>query len=148
MAKKISIKISIIFLCLMMMIPFIGCSSGDADKEFIDFAEIAAEEYLIAVNNRDFEVFSKNLSKEMKEVLPEAEFLNFVDQIEGIIGNYVEGSKDFKKTEKESGCITIVYNAEYSDEPAGVEVRISLQKVDDNIQIAGSWFNSPKLRGE
>jgi hypothetical protein len=35
MAKKISIKISIIFLCLMM-IPFSGCSSGDADKDFID----------------------------------------------------------------------------------------------------------------
>ena len=84
----------------------------------------------------------------MKEILPEAEFLNFVDQIEGIIGNYVEGSKDFKKTERESGYITIVYNAKYSDEPAGVEVRISLQKVNNNIQIAGSWFNSPKLRGE
>ena len=98
MAKKISIKISLIFLCLMMMILFTGCSSGDADKEFIDFAEIAAEDYLIAINNQDFEVFSKNLSKEMKEMLPEAEFLNFVDQIEGIIGNYVEGSKDFKKT--------------------------------------------------
>jgi len=148
MAKKISIKIPIIFLCLIMMIPFTSCSSGDADKEFIDFAETAAEDYLIAVNNRDFNTFSKNLSKEMKEALPEAEFLNFVDQIEGIIGNYIEGSKVFKKTEKESGYIAIIYNAEYTDEPAGVEVRIVLQKIDGEIEIAGSLFNSPKLRGE
>ncbi|MCD4670663.1 MAG: DUF3887 domain-containing protein [Actinomycetia bacterium] len=149
MAKKISIKISLIFLCFMMMIPFAGCSSGDADKEFIDFAEIAAEDYLIAVNNRDFNAFSKNLSKEMKELLPEAEFLNFVNhQIEGIIGNYVENSKDFIKTEKESGYIWVIYNAKYTDEPAGVEVKIVLQKVDGEIKIAGSWFDSPKLRGE
>ncbi|MCD4670415.1 MAG: DUF3887 domain-containing protein [Actinomycetia bacterium] len=147
MSKKISIKISIIFLCLMI-IPFSGCSSGDADKEFIDFAEIAAEDYLIAVNNRDFETFSKNLSKEMKEALPEAEFLSFVDQIEEIIGNYVESSKNFKKTEKESGYIAVIYNAKYTDEPAGVEVRIVLQKVDGEIKIAGSFLNSPKLRGE
>lgn len=129
----------------MMMIPFAGCS---ADKEFIDFAEIAAEDYLIAMNDRDFEVFSKNLSKEMKEALPEVKFINFADQIEGLVGNYIEGSKDFEKTEKGSGYITIIYNAEYSNEPAGVTVRIALQKVDDNIQIAGSWFYSPKLSGE
>jgi uncharacterized protein DUF3887 len=148
MVKKISAKISILFLCLMMIFSFAGCSQNDANQEFIDFADTAAEDYLIAVNNRDFDTFSKNLSKEMKEALPEAEFLNFVGQIEGIVGNYVEGSRNFIKTEKESGYIAVIYNAEYTNEPAGVEVRIVLQKIDDIIQIAGSFFNSPKLRGE
>jgi len=132
----------------MMIFPFAGCSQDNNDQEFIDFADIAAENYLIAVNNRDFDAFSKNLSTEMKELLPEAEFLNFVDQIEGIIGTYVGGSIDFTKTEKESGYIAVIYNAKYTNEPAGVEVRIVLQKVDGIIQIAGSFFNSPKLRGE
>jgi len=131
-----------------MIFLFSGCSQNDAYQEFIDFAEVAAENYLIAINNQDFDAFSKNLSEEMKEVLPEAEFLNFTDQIEGVIGNYIEGSKNFKKTEKESGYIAVIYDAKYSNEPAGVEVRIVLQKVDGIIQIAGSFFNSPKLRGE
>lgn len=148
MFKKISVKISILFLCIMIIFPFAGCSQNDSDQEFIIFSETASENYLIAVNNRDFDAFSKNLSNEMKELLPEAEFLNLVNQIEGIIGNYIEGSRDFTKTEKESGYITIVYNAKYTNEPAGVEVRIVLQKVDGIIQIAGSFFNSPKLRGE
>lgn len=145
MTKKISVRLSIIFLCLIMILPFTSCS---ADQEFVDFADIAAENYLISVNDQDFDAFSKDLSNEMKEALPEAEFMLFADQIEGLIGKYIEGSKKFIKTEKESGYIAVLYDADYSDEPAGVEVRIVLQKVDGIIQIAGSFFNSPKLRGE
>ena len=124
-----------------------GCSSS-TDQEFIDFADTAAEEYLVSANNRDFESFSKHLGKEMEEALPEEEFLKFADQIEEIIGNYVEGSKEFVKVEKQSGYINVIYNTEYTEEPAGVIFTLTLQKVDGEIRIGGSWFNSPKLRGE
>ena len=145
MSRKVSVGLSIIFLCLMTALSFTACSSN---QEFIDFADIAAENYLIAANDQDFDAFSKDLSNEMKELLPEAEFLVFADQIEGLIGNYIKGSKKFLKTEKESGYIAVLYKADYSEEPAGVEVRIVLQKIDGVIKIAGSFFNSPKLRGE
>ena len=125
-----------------------GCSSGDTDREYIDFAETAAEEYLVATNNRDFETFSKNLSVEMAEALPEAAFMEFADWVEDIIGKYVQGSKEFVKVEKQSGYISVIYNTEYTDEPSGVIFTLTLQKVDGVIKIAGSWFNSPKLRGE
>jgi len=42
----------------------------------------------------------------------------------------------------------IVYIARFTGEPEDVVVTISLQKTNDKIEIAGSWFNSPKLRGE
>ena len=35
-----------------------------------------------------------------------------------------------------------------TNESEEVIVTISLQKTGDKIEIAGSWFNSPKLRGE
>ena len=76
------------------------------------------------------------------------ENLKFADQIEGIIGTYEPGSKKLVQTAKESGYIVIVYNARYTGESSDVEVRITLQKVDDKIEIAGSWFDSPILRGE
>lgn len=57
MVKKISVKISIIFLCFIMIFLFSGCSNNDAYQEFIDFAEVAAENYLIAINNQDFDAF-------------------------------------------------------------------------------------------
>ena len=84
----------------------------------------------------------------MKEALPEKECLSMANQIEGTIGTYEPGSKKLNQTTKKSGYIVIVYNARFTGEPEDVAVTISLQKTDNKIEIAGSWFNSPKLRGE
>ena len=143
------IKLFLFIVCLVFILPVISCSVNQVDQEYIDFSAMASEDYLIAINNRDFDSFSQNLSKEMKEALPEEEFLSFADdQIEGIIGIYEPGSKKLDQTKKESGYILIAYNARYSGETEDVVVTISFQKIGDKIEIAGSWFNSPKLRGE
>jgi hypothetical protein len=44
--------------------------------------------------------------------------------------------------------MSVIYDTEYTDEPEGVIFTLVLQKVDSQIKISGSWFNSPKLRGE
>ncbi len=142
------IKLFLLLICLVLALPVIGCSANQVDQEYIDFSARASEEYLIAINNRDFDSFSQNLNKDMKEALPEEEFLSFADQIESIIGTYEPGSKKLDQTKKDSGFIVIVYNARFTGEPEDVVVTISLQKTNDKIEIAGSWFNSPKLRGE
>ncbi len=148
MTNNKTIKLFLFIVCLVFILPVIGCSANQVDQEYIDFSARASEDYLIAINNRDFNSFSQNLSKEMKEALPEGEFFSFVDQIEGIIGIYEPGSKKLDQAKKESGYILIAYNARYSRETEDVVVTISFQKTGDKIEIAGSWFNSPKLRGE
>ena len=148
MINNKTIKLFLLLICLALIFPLIGCSANKVDQEYIDFSARAAEDYLIAINNRDFDSFSRNLNKDMEEVLPEEEFLSFADQIEGIIGTYEPGSKKLDQVKKDSGYIVIVYNARYTGETEDVAVTISLQKVDDKIEIAGSWFSSPKLRGE
>ena len=145
MINSRTIRSFLLLICLVLILPVIGCS---ADQEYIDFSARASENYLIAINNRDFDSFSQDLNKDMKEALPEEEFLSFADQVEGIIGTYEPGSKKLDQTKKDSGYIVIVYNAKYTGEPEDVVVTISLQKTGDKIEIAGSWFNSPKLRGE
>jgi len=142
------IKLFLLLICLVLALPVIGCSANQVDQEYIDFSARASEDYLIAISNRDFDGFSQNLNKDMKEALPEEEFLSFVDQIESIIGTYEPGSKKLDQTKKDSGYIVIVYNARFTGEPEDVVVTISLQKTNNKIEIAGSWFNSPKLRGE
>lgn len=148
MTNNKTIKLFLLMVCLVFILPVIGCSANQVDQEYIDFSVRASEDYLIAINNRDFDSFSQNLSKEMKEAFPEEEFLSFADQIEGIIGIYEPGSKKLDQAKKESGYILIAYNARYSGETEDVVVTISFQKTSNKIEIAGSWFNSPKLRGE
>ena len=142
------VKLLLFLICLLVIVAVIGCTASQVDQEYNNFSARATEDYLIAINNRDFSSFSQNLNKDMKEALPEEEFLTFVDQIEGIIGTYEPGSKKLDQTKKDSGYIVITYNARYTGEPEEVIVTISLQKTGDKIEIAGSWFNSPKLRGE
>jgi len=142
------IRLFLLLICLVLILPVIGCSANQVDKEYIDFSARATEDYLIAINNKDFDSFSQNLSKDMKEALPEKEFLSMANQIEGTIGTYEPGSKKLNQTTKNSGYIVIVYNARFTGEPEDVAVTISLQKTDNKIEIAGSFFNSPKLRGE
>jgi hypothetical protein len=125
-----------------------GCSTSPADQEFIDFADMAAEEYLVSINEADYETFSKHLGKQMMEELTEENFYAFSEQLEGVVGNYIEGSRKYSKLQKESGFISIIYDTEYTSEPEGVIFTLVLQKVDGQIKITGSWFNSPKLRGE
>jgi len=142
------IRLFLLLICLVLILPVIGCSANQVDQEYIDFSARATEDYLIAINNKDFDSFSQNLNKDMKEALPEEEFLSFADQIEPVIGTYEPGSKKLDQTKKDSGYIVITYNAKYTGESEDVVVTISLQKTNDKIEIAGSWFNSPKLRGE
>ncbi len=144
--KRILTTISI-FILLIPFFTIAGCFPS-SEQDFIDFAEVAAEEFLTSINNRDFEIFSKHLSHEMKGALPEEEFLRFATQIEGIIGRYVAESKKILKVEKQIEYIIVIYSTEYTKEPEGVIFTMTLQKVDGVIKIAGSWFDSSKLQGE
>jgi hypothetical protein len=125
-----------------------GCSGDSRDQEYIDFAHTVSEEYLVSINEKDYQAFSRHLGKEMMDELPEDSFLEFADQLEGVLGKYIEGSREFSGLEKQSGFISVIYNTEYTDEPGVVIFTLVLQKVEGEIKISGSWFNSPKLRGE
>jgi len=103
MINNKTIRLLLLLICLVLVLPVIGCSANQVDQEYIDFSARASENYLIAINNRDFNSFSRDLNKDMKEALPEEEFLIFADQIEEIIGTYEPGSKKLDQTKKDSG---------------------------------------------
>jgi len=60
-----------VLLAAALLLLSVGCSPGTVDQEYIDFADTAAEQYLISINEKDFESFSEHLGTEMKEALPE-----------------------------------------------------------------------------
>jgi hypothetical protein len=145
---KIKIPILIIAISLILTPSFFSCSETQVEDEYISFAETAAENYLLSINNNDYESFSKDLSKEMIEAIPEDEFKKLSERFEKTIGNYIEDSKSIVAAERKSGYIVIIFNLKYTDEPDEVRFTMTLQKINGEIQIAGSWFDSPKLRNE
>jgi len=59
MIKINLVKWFLLLVCLSLVLPVISCSANQVDQEYIDFSARASEDYLIAVNNRDFNSFSK-----------------------------------------------------------------------------------------
>ena len=147
MKKNITKLLLVLISFVLFVLIAAGCSVSQ-DEDIVKFTESAAENYLTAINNEDYTKFSVDLDEGMKKALPKDKFLEFASQIKGIIGDYVPGSKKFVRTKKEGGFTSVIYNAEYTEEPAGVEVKIVISKVNNEMKISGSWFNSPKLRGK
>lgn len=141
MNKKILIPV---LLILMLTFIFSGCKISE---EIIRFADDTAENYLISLNNQDYESYSKDLDSAMKIAVPEEEFLDFSSYLKNTIGYYEPGSKKHSYNIAQKGMVVIVYRASYTDEEREVEVKIVITgSRNGNYLISGSWFDSPKLR--
>ena len=79
-----------------------------------DFAHPMAEEVLRAINEGDYETFSKNFNEEHKAQLPQV-FEAQILPIRDLIGDYQEDSKDLiTAKEIDKNYVQVVYNASYS----------------------------------
>ena len=74
-------------IILIALPTFTGCG------KVAEYADPMTENLLIAMNNADYGGFSKDFDDTMKAELNEAAFPDFLAQINGVIGNYKEGSK-------------------------------------------------------
>jgi len=97
------------------------------------------ENLLVAINENDYTKFSKDLDNAMKTALPESAFSDFISQINGRVGNYVIGSKEFREAYMTEQYINIVYKTQFTEESEEVTVRVVFVK-------SGLWFDSPKLK--
>jgi len=143
--KKILAPLMIITFSLGFILS--GCSA--ASEEGVSFADSAAENFLIAINNADYESYKKDLGEDMLQAVPEDEFIKFSSYINDTIGEYIPDSKEAAASGVQKGMDVVVYQADYTDEDEKVKVTIVVSKsADGGYKISGSWFDSPKLREE
>ena len=144
MSKKISIFLaSVIFIVIIIAA---GCSAG-VDEGVISFADSAAEECLIALNNKDYDSYRHNMDNAMLEAVPEQEFVKFYSYLENTIGQYVPGSKNYSQSRIQSGINVVIYEADYTEETEKVKISIAVSESEEGkYQVSGTWFDSPKLR--
>ncbi|MFZ5353626.1 MAG: DUF3887 domain-containing protein [Bacillota bacterium] len=145
------------FGILLIAIAFIillsaGCSAKTSVDAAIDsdearqFADPAVERILRAINTKKYDEFSQDFSVKMSSSLTKAAFDSICTQFEEKIGTYVHDSKVYSKVVGKDGLITVIYTAEYTKEPAKVEVRIVYEEKDGKKLISGLWFDSVNLR--
>ena len=101
---------------------------------------------LTSLNNNDYAGFSQYFSQTMKNAINQSAFNKLYNQMQSDVGDYQ--SDVFYSAANKAGSVNLVYFAQYSKEPAGVSVSLTVQSVNDTYQVQGLVFNSPNLSGK
>jgi hypothetical protein len=101
---------------------------------------------LTSLNNNDYAGFSQNFSQAMKNAINQSAFTKLYSQMQSDVGDYQ--SDAFYSAANKAGLMNLVYFAQFSREPAGVSVFLSVQSVNGAYQVQGLVFSSPNLAGK
>src|SRR3990170_3367385 len=101
-----------IILALMAAIILISLPTFTGCGKVAQFSDPITENILISMNKADYAGFSKDFDEIMKAELNEAAFPDFLAQVNGVIGNYKEGSKKIVGVSIENDLTTATYTAD------------------------------------
>ncbi len=128
---------------VLLILSLSGCIVND--PEILEFAEQSTENYLIAINNLDYDTYRKDFDDIMLSSIPEEEFIRFSTYLKDTIGDYTPGSKQFSYSSNQKGLYLIFYTADYSFEK-DVTIQMIFVEEGDYYKIGGSWFDSEKIQ--
>ena len=144
MGKKF--LIFLVSIALIFIITASGCSAG-VDEEIISIADSAAENVLIAIDDQNFDSYNKDMDDGMLKTVTEQYFTTLSTYIKEAIGEYEQGSKEYLSSNIQDELYVVIFEADYTKETEKVAVVVVVSVTDEGIcQIAGLWFDSPKLR--
>jgi hypothetical protein len=137
-----------------MFSSLIGCNSENEqvndnmktpEETVSSWTDEIVENFLISIDKKDYESFSKDFSESMKSHLNEKMFKEQVLPISELIGEYIKGSKKLLTTEEvDENNIKLIYSSDYSNEKNEVIVTTVFDK--DNQLIEGLFINSEKIQ--
>jgi hypothetical protein len=125
-------------------------ASGPLTEADVPYAGDMVENLLTGIREKDLAKFSRDLDDTMKSYYTESAFNDFVGLLETKIGDYE--SKAFgqaaKVTQNSVDYTVVIYAAKYSKESGDVIITVSFSDNNGVKQVAGLYFNSPKLRAQ
>ena len=120
-------------IILIALPTFTGCG------KVAQFSDPITENILLSMNKADYAGFSKDFDDSMKAELNEAAFPDFLAQINGVIGNYKEGSKKIVGVSIKNDLTTATYTADF-ETTENTSVEVTFKKINDQIKVVGLWF--------
>jgi hypothetical protein len=120
-------------IILIASLVFTGCG------KVAQFSDPVTENILISMNKADYSGFSKDFDETMKAELSEATFSDLLAQVNGVIGNYKEGSKKIVGVSIKNDLTTATYTANFEKAEA-ISVEITFRKINEQMKVAGFWI--------
>lgn len=147
-------RIIMILVIALMVTLLIGCNGENEqvndniktpEETISSWSDEIVENFLISIDKKDYESFSKDFSKNMKAQLDKKMFKEQVLPISELIGDYIKDSKKLLTTEDvDENNIKLIYSSDYSNEENEVIVTTVFNK--DNKLIEGLFINSEKIQ--
>jgi len=141
-------KFEVFVIASLLICTIVGCSQKVSESE-VKFSNDKVENMLLAINNGDYNNFTKDLSSHSKTVFTEKEVNKTKKTIINKIGNYIPNSKKFsqgtKVSQNNKKYIVAIYDAKFKNESGKVVITVTFDD-DKKHAIEGIYFNSPKLR--
>ena len=143
-----------ILIALLMVLASLaliaGCSTmpqittleGEERDAAVTLAEPLAENIFVAMNEGDYTKFSRDFNENMIKALKEQNFTEMKQTFDDRIGLYQ--SREVTSVQRIDQVYVITYAADFEKE-SDVSVTLSVSETDPP-QVAGLWFDSPKLR--
>jgi hypothetical protein len=108
------------------------------------YADPMAENILYSIETEDYTAFLRNMDPTMKAAYTPEQFATIHNLLSDAVGQY--GTKTFVSAERSGDYIVVYYKATYSNEPAGVTVKVVFSvNTGGAALVSGLWFSSPKL---
>lgn len=140
---KFSKKLLILSILIISIFTLGGCSKSVDTTLLTSYSNEKAEHLLKALNDNDYEAFSKDFNENLKKSYPKDVFESQSKIIKDTVGNYKDSLK-FSNAESKKGFINATYKANFEKEN-DVLVSIVFEEDDESHQIQGLMFQSPKL---
>ncbi|MCL5071089.1 MAG: DUF3887 domain-containing protein [Actinobacteria bacterium] len=132
--NKLLIILALTAAIILISLPaFTGCG------KVAQFSDPITENILISMNKADYAGFSKDFDETMKAELTEAAFPDLLAQVNGVIGNYKEGSKKIVGVSIKNDLTTATYTADF-EKAEDVSVEVTFKKINDQMKVVGLWF--------
>jgi hypothetical protein len=133
--NKLLLIVALSVVIILIALPtFTGCGKT------AEFSDPITENILISMNKGDYAGFSKDFDDTMKAELSEAAFPDFLAQINGVVGNYIEGSKKIVGVNISNGLTTASYTADFENAAGTTTVEVTFKKIGEQMKVAGIWF--------
>jgi len=118
---------------------------GQEREQVLAAAEPVADTLFNGMNDGDYAVFSHDFDPTMKKALDEKAFTEMAQSFSQKIGQYQ--SRQVMKVEQIENLYSITYQARFEKEdPVSVRLTLRQETPTSPMQVAGLWFDSPKLR--
>ncbi len=132
------IKAVLVFSCVFLVLSLSAFSFTGCGK-VAQFSDPIIENILISMNKADYAGFSKDFDNTMKQELNEQNFNDFLAQVNGVIGNYKEGSKKIVGVSVNNDLTTATYTADF-EKAEDISVEVTYKKIDGVMKVVGLWF--------